>query len=375
MRYSFYECAVLWLMVSEINDFLKNILKVMERLVYVDSTNRDTTIYPDGSSYTLHLTDVVKNVNRVDLVAAKVPNTLYNLTRGSNVLTYTGISTVSNVSLNPGFYSGYGVQSELTNSSNALVAYQFLPEEGKFLVFSPSPFTVKFNTTEIAKMTGFVSNIIYTAQSATGYPEYNNQQYANYYIIKSPTAVELTVNEFVFLDIQELRTPSMLDTKPMNTRTGTFSGSNARRTFAMIQMDVSSGGIKNFKECNDYRISIFYPEPINSLDRLTVTWYDKNGEQLNFGGFDNNAFVLRFHIDNGRPELPPPPAVPEVEIKRIIDAMTMLPPKPEPKKKPAMGRWFMYIIIGLLALWGFHWYRKAAEAQVPQPQPLPQYLK
>ena len=350
----------------------------MERLVYVDSTNRDTTIYPDGSSYTLHLTDVVKNVSRVDLVAAKVPNTLYNLTSGSNVLTYTGISTVSNVFLDPGFYSGYGIQAELTNSSNALVAYQFLPDEGKFLVFSAGAFTVRFHSSELAKMTGFEPATTYTSQPASGDPVYqNNPQYASYYIIKSPMGVDLTVNEFVFLDIQELRTPTMLDTKPMNARTGTFSGSNARRTFAMIQMDVSSGCIKNFKECHDYRISIFYPEPINSVDRLTVTWYDKNGQQLNFEGFDNNAFVLRFYIDNGRPELPPPPAVPEVEIKRIIDAMTALPPKPEPKKKPAMGRWFIYIIIAVLALWGFHWYRKAAEATAAAqalPKPLPHMM-
>ena len=341
----------------------------MERLVYVDSTNRDTIVYPNGSSYTLHLTDVVKNVSRVDLVAAKVPNTLYNLTSGSNVLTYTGITNVSNVFLDPGFYSGYGIQSELTNSSNALVAYQFLPDEGKFLVFSANTFTVRFHSEELAKMTGFVAHTTYTAQPASSDPVYqNNPQYASYYILKSPQSVDFTVNEFVFLDIQELRTPTMLDTKPMNSQ-GTYSGSNARRTFAMIQMDVNSGCVKNFKESHDYRISVFYPEPINSIDRLTVTWYDKNGQQLNFEGFDNNAFVLRFHLDNSRPELPPPPAVPEVEIKRIIDAMTALPPKPEPKKKPALGRWLMYIVIILLALWGFHWYRKAAEAAAANPVP------
>ena len=348
----------------------------MERLVYVDSTNRDKTVYPNGSSYTLHLTDVVKNVSRVDLVAAKVPNTLYNLTSGSNVLTYTGVSTVSNVFLDPGFYSGYGIQAELTNSSNALVAYQFLPDEGKFLVFAASAFTVKFHSSELAKMTGFAAGTTYTAQPASSDPVYqNNPQYASYYILKSPNGVDFTVNEFVFLDIQELRTPTMIDAKPMNSK-GTYSGANARRTFAMIQMDVSSGCIKNFKESHDYRISVFYPEPINSLDRLTVTWYDKNGQQLNFEGFDNNAFVLRFYLDNGRPELPPPPAVPEVEIKRIIDAMTALPPKPEPKKKPALGRWLVYIIIVLLALWGFHWYRKASEiaAANPVPPQLPHVL-
>jgi hypothetical protein len=349
-----------------------------ERLVYVDSTNRDKTLFPNGSSYTLHLTDVVKNVSRVDLVAAKVPNTLFNVTNGSNVLTYTGISGLSNIFLDTGFYSAYGIQSELTNSSNALVAYQYLPDEGKYLLFAADPFTVTFHTSEIAKLTGFNAHQTYSSFPASSDPVYqNNPNYASYNILKSPNGVDFVVNEYVFLDIAELRTPTMIDAKPMDSRTGTYSGSNARRSFAMIQMDVSSGCIKNFKESQDYHVSVFYPEPINSLDRLTIGWYDKLGNLLNFEGFDNNAFVLRFYLDNGRPELPPPPAVPEVEIKRIIDAMTALPPKPEPKKKPALGRWFLYIFIVILALWGIHWYRRYSELSAAQavPQPLPHTLK
>ena len=103
----------------------------MERLVYVDSTARDTSLYPSGNSYTLHLTDVVKSVSRVDLVAAKVPNSLYNINNGAGVATVTGVSNVSSVSILSGFYSAYGLQDALTASSNAAVAYQYLPDEAK----------------------------------------------------------------------------------------------------------------------------------------------------------------------------------------------------------------------------------------------------
>jgi hypothetical protein len=40
-------------------------------LLFADSKNRD---YPSGNSYVLHLTRPIKNIERVDLVSARVPN-------------------------------------------------------------------------------------------------------------------------------------------------------------------------------------------------------------------------------------------------------------------------------------------------------------
>lgn len=213
----------------------------MERTVYVDSKNRDTGTWPSGSNYVLHLTDVVRNVSRVDLVAAKVPNTLYNLNTGSNVLTITGVSGVSNVSVAPGFYSAYGIQADLGASSNNAVAYQYLPDEGKFLVYSNVAFTATVNSTELGKMLGLATGTVLTATAASTWPVYSlNPTYTGMYLIKSSNMVDLSVNEFIFLDIEELRTPSALDAKAMNQQ-GTYSGASSRRSFASIQMDVGSG--------------------------------------------------------------------------------------------------------------------------------------
>lgn len=337
----------------------------MERTVYVDSKNRDATVWPNGSNYVLHLTDVVRNVSRVDLVAAKVPNTLFNLNSGSNVLTVTGVAGLSNVSVAPGFYSAYGIQSELGGSSNAAVAYQYLADEGKFLIYSKVPFTVKVNSSEMGKMLGLSANTVHTATFASTWPVYaQNPTYAALYLIKSHKMVDFSVNEFIFLDIEELRTPSSIDAKSM-LQNGTYSGSSSRRSFASIQMDVGSGCVKNFKECHDYRVSVFYPEPINSLDRLTIGWYDKDGQLLNFEGYENNAFVLRFYINNDRPELPPPPAVADVEVKRIIEAMTALPPPEKKKKKKSVGRWVYLMVIFALLAGGFIWSQRRPSGLAP----------
>jgi hypothetical protein len=343
----------------------------MERLVYVDSLNRDTKLYPNGNSYTLYLTDVIKNVSRVDLVAAQVPNTLFNLTNGSGVVTYGNLNLttgtpLTTVSLDPGFYSGYTIQAQLTNSSNAVIGYQYMNDEGRFLLFAGSQFTVTFNTAEIANIVGFNPGQTYTSQPASTFPVFQNDpRYTNYFLYVSPNVVNFTVADFVFLDVTELRTPTMIDAQ---MRVGnTYNGSSARGSFAMIPMDVNSGSIKNFKENTDFRISVYYPEPINSIERLTINWYDRTGTMLNFMGFNNNAFLLRFTLAE-KPEFPPPPDTQEVEVKRIIDAMTFIPPPAPKKKNHALGRWFIYFLLFAVTLWGYHWYRRAQAPPIELPR-------
>jgi hypothetical protein len=166
--------------------------------------------------------------------------------------------------------------------------------------------------------------------------------------------VDLSLNEYIFLDIDELRTPSHVDTGSLQGNTGTISGSNANRNFAPVIMDVASACIKNFHENKDYRVSVEYPEPIASLQRLTVRWVDKSGSPLDFRGWDTNAFVLRIHVreDEERPP-PPPPPLQDVEIRRIVEAMTFQIPKAEPKETRPRIQWWLVVlaILGLIFVW------------------------
>jgi hypothetical protein len=160
--------------------------------------------------------------------------------------------------------------------------------------------------------------------------------------------INMAVNEYIFLDIDELKTPSHIDAKSISGTTGTISGSNINRAFAPIMMDVQSGGIKIYEENANYKTSVFYPEPINSLQRLTIRWYDTNGNLLNFRGLDNHAFILRAHLDE-KPPLPPLPPLQDVEIKRIVEAMSVSPPPPL-KKENSMGAFVFYFIRNICRL-------------------------
>jgi hypothetical protein len=46
----------------------------MDYIVYVDSNNRNQTLYPNSNSYTLHLTSPIKNIFKVEVLSAMMPN-------------------------------------------------------------------------------------------------------------------------------------------------------------------------------------------------------------------------------------------------------------------------------------------------------------
>jgi len=284
--------------------------------IHVDSKNRDTILYPYGNSYVLHLQTPIKNPVRVDLVSAKVPNSMYNLTDGSNVISF-GDGT--DVSLPPGFYS-----SDLLDT--ALIPYfQYLPAQGRFNYMGTQNFTL--NTNEISKLLGFDQGVQFGPGSI------------------SQRVIDLSLNEYVFLDIEEFRTPFFSDAKSLPV-----SGANAGNMFAAIPMDVSSTNIKTFKEYSDYQVSVSIPP--QTLSRLTVHWYDKNLVPLNFQGYENNGFILRVHTETKTDTIED---VRPAEIDAYIDQVKKRLEPPPPKKKRGLGRWAVFVaIIGIV----FAWYMK-----------------
>jgi hypothetical protein len=280
------------------------------RNVFVSSENRDTSLYPNGNSYTLHITTPIKDISRVELLHASVPNTMYNLKDGTNVMAFSNaVSSIGDpltyFSLPVGFYGATvlseQIQNAVSNTSNIVVDY--LDAEGKFLftrdITPDGPFQMKPATDEIAAMLGFDDTTLLTSTTVAVetdliLPLYSdNLLYRGKEFIKSTKVVNLNKNEAVFLDIQELRTIFNEDAKAITGNT--YSGQTMARSFGLIPMDVTAGSIKSFKKFSDYDLNIDYPNPIRKLERLTVKWVDKNGQALNFNGFNDNSFILRFH--------------------------------------------------------------------------------
>lgn len=320
------------------------------KYVFVDSTNRDTSLYPTGNTYILHLTNPVHSVIQVDLVAAKVPNTMYNLTNGSNVLVYSDTTNTltSNVSVSPGYYSAWGLATALENAAGMVFTTSFIESEGKFIFATGNTFTICATTTEIANMLGITRGTTYSSFPASSSLVYaNDPVFSTSNLFKTNVIADLSTNEYVFLDIEELRTTSVLDAKKLIQ--GTTEGSSIRSTFGMIPLDVAAGVIKNYKETTDYKQYITYNTPIPKISRLTVRWVDRSGALLNFQGFDHNAFTLRIHCEYREPP-PPTPPLQDIQIQRIVDALQHAPPPPKPPpEKRFLGRWVVIVIVLVIA--------------------------
>lgn len=298
--------------------------------IHVDSKNRNTNVYPYGNSYVLEFTTPLKDVVKVDLVSAKLPNCMYNLNDGSNVFaTYRTVSS----NLLPGYYSAQTLVEEMNkriDTNHEQIYYsQF---EGKlYYLTDKSDGTFTVYSEELAKMFGIESNVTYTVSHL----EVPILDY--YYAVKSKKIVDFSLNEYVFLDIEEFRNPFF----------NTLSSKSAGNMFAVIPVDVVSGQIKTFKETTDYVMTQNTTHRMN-LSKLTVRWYDKNFKLINFQGFDNNAFVLRVYTQRivNKPKKIEEPYIKEIK-KREKEKE-----KPPPPPKMKFGKWAVFAgIIGILFFW------------------------
>jgi hypothetical protein len=168
----------------------------MDYVVYVDSNNRNQTLFPNSNSYTLHLATPIKNVVRAELVSAMLPS--------------------------------------------------------------------------------------------------------------------INVSQFVCLDILELRSPQhqTADALSRSTRSNvmTVTSNSFNGAFAVLPIKVS--GTYEFYNQN-YRIGTKYPYPIDTLDRLTITWRQPNSGTPYYDstwGLDlgRNMFLLKFEtiIEDLKPPRP-----------------------------------------------------------------------
>lgn len=175
-------------------------------LLFVDSKNRDQTLYPSGNSYTLHLTTPIRNITRVDLVSAKIPNTTYNLTTTSNIV----VNGTSNLSMVPGFYSSTSFCTEFNNSNQSTTRVNYSAAEGRFIFYS-STLNSLSATGQLANIIGVSSASSFAASSNPVYAA--NATYTGMNLIKSSNVVDISTSDYVWLDIDELRSQTTIDAK------------------------------------------------------------------------------------------------------------------------------------------------------------------
>lgn len=251
--------------------------KLMDsRYIFVSSENRDVSVWPSANTYVMDLVEPIRDVVEVSLISAVVPNTIYNITNGTNFISING----SNISVAPGFYKQSQLVSALSNVP-AGITVSFLAPEGKFMFQGANLTSVTVNTDEAAQMLGFGPTSPVTVNAVSD-PLYPGTQ-----TIKSIFVSDPLKQSYIFLNIDELNSTYVHD-----TRSSPYKASLMNYCFGVVPLDCEFGSFKIFKE-SDFKLPIRFKHPIPSLSRLTIRWVDKNGSPINFNGLDDNSFVIR----------------------------------------------------------------------------------
>jgi hypothetical protein len=205
----------------------------------------------------------------------------------------------------------------------------YLEAEGRF-IFTGNVTSVTTLTREIADILGLPLGTTPSNPIATNVVYQGLFPTANAYIV-SDSIVSLEVNDYIWLDIEEFRTSLTTDARKLVLNPQgvyTTTSNTSARSFAIIPLDVPSGGIKSFKEETDYKVSVVFPSRLDSLDRLTVKWLDRDGIPLNFRGLDINSFTLRVYtvhvpVTPERPVSLPPPVPFGKDNQKIVWGATL----------------------------------------------------
>jgi hypothetical protein len=94
----------------------------MDYVVYVDSNNRDSNLFPNSNSYTLYLSTPIHNISKVEVLSAMLPN-VYS----SQYLTLDIIELRSTQTLVASALTLSKSNSAVTNSNAYSGAFAFVP--------------------------------------------------------------------------------------------------------------------------------------------------------------------------------------------------------------------------------------------------------
>lgn len=94
--------------------YLKKYAEELSFLCVIDSSRRDTTVYPEPNEYEVEFHAPFKNVVGLDLVNATIPRTSYLVEAGANSLVFTSQGTKRTVTIDPGDYTILQLAETLT---------------------------------------------------------------------------------------------------------------------------------------------------------------------------------------------------------------------------------------------------------------------
>lgn len=214
-----------------------------------------------------YLTRPIKGIIRADLISATLPMNSPNIFDGDQLVIRNEILKVPQ-----GFYDQITLLNYI-NSWKLPDLFAFLrPENNNPQLVSSSPFFLAGSSSNVLAVIGMTAD-----QEPVFVPEDINPPVSNKWVITGQNLDSNGIKQ-MFLKIEEFTHPFM------------------NGFFATFPIDKPQGSIMVFHESVDCKCSVHFTQPLDTIHRITPTWFDSHRNILsNIQG----DFLLRVYYKDG----------------------------------------------------------------------------
>jgi len=265
--------------------------KTVQRLMNIDSRNRDLNAYSNSNEFKFTLQRPLKNVTKLELVTAEIPNTEYLVDNTNNKIDLTDNGNAETITLTEGDYDADSLATELATRLNALTngtifTVTFSDATGKYTIGGDQNFSLLFSTganaDSIATSTdGRQVGYLQRGNSARRLLGFNIEDTTSGTSVTSTNKIMLIKHPYVVLELG----PDVYENLD-------YFDDRSTSAFGKILLD-DDNLVTKYKE-SDYEIARTYDPPLKKLEFLYVKWRSYGGNLYDFEGHEN-SFLLRVH--------------------------------------------------------------------------------
>lgn len=219
-----------------------------------------------------YLNRPIKGIFRADLVSATFPMNTPNIFEGDQFQ----IRNVQ-IPIPQGFWDQLTLIDYINSWSVPDLLAFLRPENNNPQLVSSSPFFLTGSSSNVLAVLGM------TSDQEPVFTQYDiNPQVQNKWVISGQNVDQNGVKQ-MFLKIEEFTHPFM------------------NGFFATFPIDRPQGSIMVFNESTDCKCTVIFKKPLDTIHRITPTWFDRERNVLsNIQG----DFLLRVYYNNGQNSIP-----------------------------------------------------------------------
>lgn len=271
--------------------------------VCVSSRDRNVITFPNPNFFRWRFKRDLKNIQSIRLIGGSIPGKLYNINTGWNSFTFLENSIKYTCTLNPGFYEGSSLATELKRALNAITGIS----NAYNVVYSATTFKLTVSRTSGTYSYSLLfqsGNYVDKFDDFSGAVDSLSNDYLS--MINSPARI------LGFVSIDYTDTSGVL-VAPYPVDIGSFTnkiylyinadsskelnnvelGRGSHDPYTILYLDAELHGTKFLNKETDYPILQFHPTNLSRISSLEVSLRDEFYRLVDTG---NREFTLLFEV-------------------------------------------------------------------------------